>query len=122
MRPNAMISVLDGSFYPRASGAWAPPTSSCAGSPSGPAVTPTCDDVRAAVHTRIWALYKDTELRPEAIPTLTALRGAGLRTAVVSDCTHELPALMPRLPVAPLLDVRSSRSRSAAASPTRGST
>jgi putative hydrolase of the HAD superfamily len=46
----------------------------------------------------------DTTLRPDAVPTLRALRRRGLRTAVVSDCGHELPAFLPGLPVSPLLD------------------
>lgn len=38
--------------------------------------------------------------------TLAALRRRGLRTGLISDCTHELPAFLPRLPIASLLDVR----------------
>jgi putative hydrolase of the HAD superfamily len=45
----------------------------------------------------------DTALRPD---TLRALRRRGLRTAVISDCGYELPAFLPRLPIAPLLDAR----------------
>ncbi len=101
---NAMISVLDGSFYPRASGSLGTAHEQLRWVAERAGGHPDVHDVRAAAHTRIWALHKDTELRPEAVPTLTALRRAGLRTAVVSDCTHELPAVLPRLPVAPLLD------------------
>jgi putative hydrolase of the HAD superfamily len=48
----------------------------------------------------------DGPLRPQAVPVLRALRARGLRTAVVSDCWYELPLLLPRLPVYPLLDAR----------------
>jgi putative hydrolase of the HAD superfamily len=38
------------------------------------------------------------------VPTLRELRARGLRTALVSDCTVELPAIVAGLPVAGLLD------------------
>lgn len=41
------------------------------------------------------------ELRPDAVPTLRALNERGLKTAVVSDCTHELAEQWPELAVAP---------------------
>lgn len=41
------------------------------------------------------------ELRPEAVPTLRALRERGVPTAVVSDCTHELAEQWHELAVAP---------------------
>jgi putative hydrolase of the HAD superfamily len=46
----------------------------------------------------------DTTLRSDAVQTLREVRERGLATALVSDCTHELPAFLPDLPVAPLLD------------------
>ena len=52
------------------------------------------------------AVRADTRLRADAVPVLAALRQRGLRTGVISDCTHELPAFLPQLAVAPLLDVR----------------
>ena len=52
------------------------------------------------------AVRADTWLRADAVPVLAALRQRGLRTGVISDCTHELPAFLPQLAVAPLLDVR----------------
>ncbi|MFD0823506.1 HAD family hydrolase, partial [Micromonospora zhanjiangensis] len=48
----------------------------------------------------------DIRLRPDAVAVLRRLRHLGVRTAVVSDCTHELPLLLPTLPIAPLLDAR----------------
>jgi putative hydrolase of the HAD superfamily len=60
--------------------------------------------VRAGVPARISALKADTELRGDAVTALTAIKRRGLATAVISDCTHELPAFLPSLPVAPLLD------------------
>ncbi len=43
-------------------------------------------------------------LRDDAVGTLHRLRERGLRVAVVSDCTHELPDLWTSLSVAPLVD------------------
>ena len=61
--------------------------------------------VRAAVaRPDLAALHEDTELRPTRCRRCGRCAGAGLRIAVVSDCGYELPALLPRLPVAPLLD------------------
>jgi putative hydrolase of the HAD superfamily len=62
--------------------------------------------VRAGVPARINALRADTELRADAVTVLTAIRRRGLATAMISDCTHELPAFLPALPVAPLLDAK----------------
>ena len=69
-------------------------------------VHPSDDAVRSAVTSRHRAVRADTRLRDEAVPTLAALRRLGLRTGVISDCTHELPAFLPQLPIDPLLDVR----------------
>jgi putative hydrolase of the HAD superfamily len=55
---------------------------------------------------RIDALRADTALRADAVSALSALKDRGLATALVSDCTHELPAFLPGLPVAGLLDAR----------------
>jgi putative hydrolase of the HAD superfamily len=38
------------------------------------------------------------------VSALAAIRARGVATGLISDCTHELPAFLPRLPVAPLLD------------------
>ncbi|WP_020574810.1 HAD family hydrolase [Actinopolymorpha alba] len=43
-------------------------------------------------------------LRPDAAPTLRALKQRGVRVGLVSDCTHELPACWPTLPVAGYVD------------------
>jgi putative hydrolase of the HAD superfamily len=55
---------------------------------------------------RIDAVRADTRLREDAVSALTELKRRGLATALVSDCTHELPAFLPSLPVAGLLDAR----------------
>ncbi len=67
---------------------------------------PTDAALRAAYTARIDAVRADTRLRPDAVTVLRALRQRGLRTAVVSDCTPELPEFWPELPIAGLLDAR----------------
>jgi putative hydrolase of the HAD superfamily len=65
---------------------------------------PQLAQLQAAVPARVDALKADTRLRSDAVSTLAALKDHGIRTAIVSDCTHELPAFLPSLPIAPLLD------------------
>jgi putative hydrolase of the HAD superfamily len=102
--PGAFIRVLDGSFHVRARGRFgsAEETLRWVAEQAGGAPSPAALKIAAAA--RIEALRADTSLRADAVATLRALRQRGLRTAVVSDCTHELPVFLPRLPVAPLLD------------------
>ncbi len=42
--------------------------------------------------------------REDAVPTLTALRGLGLKLGLVSDCSAEVPVLWESTPFAPLFD------------------
>jgi putative hydrolase of the HAD superfamily len=43
-------------------------------------------------------------LRPDAEPTLRTLKERGIAVGLVSDCTHELPAVWEQLPVATHVD------------------
>lgn len=45
------------------------------------------------------------EPRPDAVAVLTEVRQRGHAVGVISDCSAELPAYFPDLPVAPLVDV-----------------
>ncbi len=65
---------------------------------------PTTEQLASAARTRLAAERSFGRPRPAAVPMLTALRTAGLRTGVVSDCSAELPQYFPTLPVAPLVD------------------
>jgi putative hydrolase of the HAD superfamily len=100
----AMVAALDRSYYARACGDLGSAEESLRWVAHQAGGHPTDDAVKAAVEVRMRAMREDTRLRYEAVPTLRELRRRGLRTAVVSDCTHELPAFLPRLPVDPLLD------------------
>lgn len=43
--------------------------------------------------------------RDNAIETLSRVKGAGLKTGLISDCSHPLPEVWPGTPFAPLIDV-----------------
>ncbi|ASW53376.1 HAD family hydrolase [Plantactinospora sp. KBS50] len=104
--PASLTDVLDRSFQQRASGALGDATASLRWVGEQAGARPTDAALRTARRHRLAAVRADTRLRPEAVPVLRALRRRGVRTGLVSDCTHELPALLPSLPVTPLLDVR----------------
>lgn len=42
--------------------------------------------------------------RPDAVPTLTALRDRGFKVGLISDCAPDVPLLWPELPFASLVD------------------
>ncbi|MEU4428167.1 HAD family hydrolase [Actinoplanes sp. NPDC024001] len=104
--PDTLVGVLDRTFRARACGRFgsAEATLRWVIEQAGGDARPSA--IRAAMPARIDALRADTQLRPDAVSALTAIRNRGVRTAVVSDCTHELPAFLPGLPVAPLLDAQ----------------
>ncbi|MGN9807805.1 HAD family hydrolase [Micromonospora sp. BQ11] len=103
---DALVDVLDRTFYQRASGRLGDAEATMRWVCEQAGVHPSDEAVRWAVAARHRAVRADTRLRDEAVPTLAALRERGVRTGIVSDCTHELPAFLPQLPIAPLVDVR----------------
>lgn len=104
--PEVVRGVLDRTFYCRARGAFGSAEATLRWVSEQAGGRPRDAEVQAAVPARINALKADTRLRPDAVSALAALKKRGLSTGVISDCTHELPAFLPSLPVAPLLDVR----------------
>lgn len=104
--PDAFVAVLDRSFYARARGLFGSAEATLRWASEQAGGQPSRGQLRAAVQARVAALWADTRLRPDAAATLRALHRRGLQTAVVSDCTYELPAFLPRLPIAPLIDAR----------------
>jgi putative hydrolase of the HAD superfamily len=56
-------------------------------------------EIRADAHSRLFAP------RPDALPTLTRLRSLGLRTAVVSNTSSEVPPLWHGSPLGAMVDV-----------------
>ncbi|GAA2706281.1 HAD family hydrolase [Micromonospora olivasterospora] len=102
----ALAAVLDRSYYERASGRFGTAEATMRWVCEQAGVHPPESTLRAAVASRYRAVRADTRLRDEAVPVLAGLRRRGVRTGLISDCTHELPAFLPELAVAPLLDVR----------------
>jgi putative hydrolase of the HAD superfamily len=94
--PAALTAALDRSFAARARGGLGPPAKALRRVIESAGAHPSED--------RLAAVRADTRVRPEAGPVLAALRGMGLRTALISDCCHELPQFLPTLPIAGLLD------------------
>jgi putative hydrolase of the HAD superfamily len=104
--PTELVAVLDRSFYARARGLLGSPEAALRWVCEQAGGRPGRGALRAALAARADAIRADTTLRGDAVLALRALRKRGLGTALVSDCTHELPAFLPSLPVAPLLDAR----------------
>ncbi|BAL92773.1 putative haloacid dehalogenase-like hydrolase [Actinoplanes missouriensis 431] len=104
--PEAVTGVLNRTFRARACGRYGSAEATLRWVIEQAGGRPRPGAIRAAMPARIDALRADTQLRSDAVSALTAIRGRGVRTAVISDCTHELPAFLPGLPVAPLLDAQ----------------
>lgn len=102
--PTDFTRALDGSFMQRARGAYGSPMRALRRVAATAGARPSHDRLLAALSARKAALRADTRLREDAVPVLRALREKGLRTALISDCTHELPLILPSLPIADLLD------------------
>jgi putative hydrolase of the HAD superfamily len=103
--PEAVVSVLDRTFQVRARGQLGSAEATLRWVTEQAGGRPRTAQLQAAVPARVDALKADTRLRADAESVLTAIKNRGLRTALISDCTHELPAFLPSLPIAPLLDV-----------------
>ncbi|MFJ6149698.1 HAD family hydrolase [Micromonospora profundi] len=103
---DTLNEVLNRTYYARATGRLGSAEATLRWVCALAGVHPSDHALRAAVASRHRAVRADTRLRADAVPVLAALRHCGLRTGVISDCTHELPAFLPQLPIAPLLDVR----------------
>ncbi|BCJ43034.1 hypothetical protein GCM10010168_02230 [Actinoplanes ianthinogenes] len=104
--PDAVLGVLDRTFRARACGRYGSAEATLRWVIEQAGARPAPAAIRAAMPARVDALRADTQLRPDAVSALTAIRHRGVRTALISDCTHELPAFLPGLPVAPLLDAQ----------------
>ncbi|MFI5840703.1 HAD family hydrolase [Catenuloplanes sp. NPDC051500] len=104
--PATLVEVLDRSYHARARGRYGSAEETLRWVATEAGAHPSDRTLRAAAAARREAIWADTTLRTAAVPTLRALRRRGLRTALVSDCTHELPDVLPRLPLHTLLDAR----------------
>ena len=104
--PEVVRGVLDRTFHSRARGTFGSAEATLRFVTEQAGGHPRPAQLRAALPARVDALRADTRLRADAVSTLATIKKLGLGTALISDCTHELPAFLPALPVAPLLDVR----------------
>lgn len=104
--PYALLAALDRTFRQRARGALGTPGDTLRDLAAEQGANPSEAELARAVADRVDAVRADTVLRPDAVPVLRAIRRLGLRTAIVSDCWYELPAFLPHLPIAALLDAR----------------
>lgn len=102
--PAAFTEVLDRSFTTRSRGVFGTAEATLRWVCDQLGADPPTDRLRAAVRARLAAVWADAQLRPDAVGALAEVRRRGLRTGLVSDCGYELPAFLPQLPVAPLLD------------------
>ncbi len=60
--------------------------------------------VEEAFQRRLAFTVRSLQPRPDTITTLHAIRGAGLKTALISDCSGEVPVAWPHTPFAGLFD------------------
>jgi putative hydrolase of the HAD superfamily len=104
--PEIVRGVLDRTFHSRARGTFGSAEATLRWVSEQAGGRPRRSQLAAAVPARVNALRADTQLRADAVSALTAVRDRGFRTALISDCTHELPAFLPSLPIAPLLDAQ----------------
>jgi putative hydrolase of the HAD superfamily len=102
--PAALGAALGRSFPERMSGALGDATQTMRTLADRLGARPSAEQIGAAVELRQRLQHSLFELRPEALGVLRALRAAGLRTGLVSDCTWELPTSWPSLPVSALID------------------
>jgi putative hydrolase of the HAD superfamily len=102
--PEVIRHVLDRTFHSRARGTFGSAEATLRWVTEQAGGRPGRSQLAAAVPARIDAVRADTSLRADAVSALRALKLRGLGTGLISDCTHELPAFLPGLPVAPLLD------------------
>jgi putative hydrolase of the HAD superfamily len=104
--PEAYREALDETYAPRSVGAFGDPFAALVAIAAHAGAYPSMSALHEAYRERIDALREDTRLRADAVIVLRTLRDHGVRTAVVSDCTSELPAFWPELPIAGLVDAR----------------
>ena len=102
--PEAVRHILDRTFHSRARGTFGSAEATLRWVTAQAGGRPGRYQLAAAVPARINAIRADTTLRADAVSALRGLKRRGFGTGLISDCTHELPAFLPGLPVAPLLD------------------
>ena len=67
-------------------------------------LSPDSSSVAEAIKTRLNMHRLNLAPKPDAVPTLTALRSMGLKTGLLSDAPLDVPAIWPETPFAALMD------------------
>jgi putative hydrolase of the HAD superfamily len=104
VRVAGLVAALNESFGERVSGALGDATQTLGTLATRLGARPTQDRLNAAVQLRQQLQTTLFAPRPEALGVIGALRSAGLRIGLLSDCTWELPNAWPELPLAALVD------------------
>ncbi|WP_433214245.1 HAD family hydrolase [Dactylosporangium sp. CS-047395] len=102
--PAEWLAVLDRTYDERARGGYGSHLAGLRRLCAELGVEPSTAQLRAALELRLETVLADAPLRPEALSVLRTLRAAGVRIAIVSDCWFELPLLLPRTPLADVID------------------
>jgi putative hydrolase of the HAD superfamily len=98
--------ALGDSWHERATGRLGGLTETFAALAAHCGATPDAEALAAACAERRACQRELFTFRPDAEPTIAALRAHGIGVGVLSDCTVELAEAWPSLPIAGLVDVR----------------
>lgn len=101
---DAWVGALDDTWHERVSGLFGGMPQAFRAAAERAGYSPTHEQVTAAVEARLVAYLETQALRPDTLETLRSLRAAGVRLALVSDCTDELPLVWSRTPLAEHFD------------------
>jgi putative hydrolase of the HAD superfamily len=101
---DAMQRALDESFPERITGATGDVRQTLQVLASRIGARPSDDQLAEASRLRREIQESMFVLRPEALPVIRQLRGAGMKIGLLSDCTSELPDAWARLPLADLVE------------------
>lgn len=98
------IAALDDTWHERVSGLFGGMPEAFRAVAERAGYSPTDEQVASAVEARLVAYVAAQQLRPDTLETLRALRADGVKLALVSDCTDELPLAWNRMPLAEHFD------------------
>lgn len=98
------IAALDDTWHQRVCGLFGGMTQTFRTVAERAGYSPTDEQIAHAVEARDAAYRKAWQLRPDASRTLRTLRAEGMKLALVSDCTGELPQVWAEMPLAQHFD------------------
>jgi putative hydrolase of the HAD superfamily len=68
-------------------------------------VCPDNTQIELATSIRLGMTTDMISVRPDAVRVLSKLKSEGYKTGLISDCSHEMPAIWGKLPLATLIDI-----------------